>query len=418
MTLPRTAILLASWWKVHVEHAGGNLRSHLIGGLDISMDVLLLLLYRSDEACDSEESCGMRNRFRCLAPVTRLWVERQLSINELTTALEASQSWNGLLKGALRGICSATKSRTLPYHCNRMKENGNSFLAPVVGDPRLNVLRQLHMQSRIHQLLVQHEATVRGGIRYETIIWSRLEFVWIRPHVPLASLTPSTCLWVPVEEDYAGINDRHAVMHRSLAAAYLGRWDMIMDGRLFYALPCLRSAMCAQTSERFLAAVLVHHNATICRFPPLAYLACCGSRCYKPQCHRFHWPSPNASGQIMIAGKYPKEVAAAVVHASALSVPNVELSRRHVRFPPKGFFADQLSLGDSLILMLPAGPGAHKWLDATSRIRMVTGGKHGTLTWTLVDLNSSVVRNRTAKPPTQVVWFPAEDRAVPRQCRQ
>jgi hypothetical protein len=44
----------------------------------------------------------------------------------------------------------------------------------------------------------------------------------------------------------------------------------------------------AETSEKYLAAMLLHYNVSVCRFPPAAYLGCCTQRkllCYKPSCH-------------------------------------------------------------------------------------------------------------------------------------
>ena len=103
--------------------------------------------------------------------------------------------------------------------------------------------------------------------------------------LPSSWLDPG-CVWTPLGEDYAGLNDRHALVSRDAAPIYLGRWDALMDGRIFDILPCLRSrTVCAQSSERLLSVMIAHHNLTSCRFPPVAFLQCCGSEakgsCYK-----------------------------------------------------------------------------------------------------------------------------------------
>ena len=49
------------------------------------------------------------------------------------------------------------------------------------------------------------------------VVFSRLEFWWLRPHPPLRLLHPSV-VWLPSGEDYyGGVNDRHAVLNRSAA---------------------------------------------------------------------------------------------------------------------------------------------------------------------------------------------------------
>ena len=37
-----------------------------------------------------------------------------------------------------------------------------------------------------------------------------------------------------------GLNDRHAVLNRSQAEAYFGRWDALLDGRVMQIEPQLR----------------------------------------------------------------------------------------------------------------------------------------------------------------------------------
>jgi hypothetical protein len=96
-----------------------------------------------------------------------------------------------------------------PYACPYMKEKGNSFFAPVLGRADLNVLRQLYMQSRALHLLAQHELHARRGRPYEWVVWSRLEYHWLMPHLPLHRLArqPSTLhggkcsLWAPFGEE-------------------------------------------------------------------------------------------------------------------------------------------------------------------------------------------------------------------------
>ena len=124
--------------------------------------------------------------------------------------------------------------------CTGLKERGNSYLAPVFGNPALHVLHQLRAQSRLYRLLLQSEAArasrcastaarlraravsplqpktcphshPRAVHRYASVVWSRLDFFWLRPHPPLRLLS-SCALWVPLAEDSGVLNDRHAMM--------------------------------------------------------------------------------------------------------------------------------------------------------------------------------------------------------------
>ncbi len=187
------------------------------------------------------------------------------------------------------------------------------------------------MHYRLLTLLRAHEAGARGGRAYDHVVWSRLEYTWLRAHPPLHVLSAASrrselpCeLWVPLGEDYAGINDRHALMTRRAADAYFNRFGALLSGKLLEVLPCLP---CGQSSERYLAATLTHYNLSVCapyvvdiglrqrstlpphhpvmtwqvcRFPPTAFLSCCNNQtnqlwkkadlqsCYKTSCHLQH----------------------------------------------------------------------------------------------------------------------------------
>ena len=167
--------------------------------------------------------------------------------------------------------------------------------------------------------------------------------MWLIPHPSVHRLQPSSCVWVPIEEDYGGINDRHALLDRTGASAYLGRWNMLLSGKVLDIAPCMRERQCTQSSERLTAATIIYHNLTVCRFPSAAFLQCCRDAhrgvCYKTACHKWHWPlqkqavglTQNTSANISaISGKYPKEVRVwcACVVAAACSVTIVLPCRR------------------------------------------------------------------------------------------
>ena len=115
-----------------------------------------------------------------------------------------------------------------PYTCNGLR-GGNTIFAPVIGAASLHILHQLHDQAECLNLITTRERAT--GRRYDRVLWSRLEFIWLLPHPPLSVLDDG-CTWIPHGEDYAGINDRHALLTRDAANTYLGRYTIILDGRV------------------------------------------------------------------------------------------------------------------------------------------------------------------------------------------
>ena len=225
---------------------------------------------------------------------------------------------------------------------------------------------QLHGLDRVHQLLVAEEQ--RRGQLYVRVVVSRLDHVWLAAHPPLSLLT-ATCAWVPRAEDYGGLNDRHAVLSREHADAYLGRWQMISSGRIMKLHPKLKLGIAnGLTGERTLAAIMDALGIRVCRFAPVSFLACCAPaidvqqnsstgggivsrvprRCHNPRCTRLRVPltglpggtssgAPVAKrtsiGPLDVRGKYTGELRAAVLHALALRLPGSRWALRQQREP-------------------------------------------------------------------------------------
>ena len=377
------AVCLAGWHQTVVSEQGANLRRHLIEPLHA--DVLIALTYRASEGCTTVAACGLDSRYASLLEGAQLMLERMPTVSELLAHLEALPHWTSIVRAlngtrhwrgfqtvTIRGKIYMTRTprnmscvrhawregdelqahvlggRATPYICDGLKEWGNTMFAPVVGPSNYNTLWQLHGLSRVHALLRRAEA--RRGARYERVVVSRLDYIWLTPHPPLR-LLGRRCAWVPQAEDYGGLNDRHAVMNREHADTYLGRWAMIEDGRLMTLHPYLRRGVAsALTGERALAALLRSAAIPVCRFAPTSFLACCEEhaganlagkapkRCHNPQCHRVkvalaslpkqavaaitsgRW-AVDSAGRLEVRGKYSGEVRASVGAALALQLP-------------------------------------------------------------------------------------------------
>lgn len=85
--------------------------------------------------------------------------------------------------------------------------------------------------------------------RYERVVVTRGDFYWVQDHVPLSVLDPQA-VWVPSRFDVGGINDRHAVLNRSVAEIYLKVLSLVESAGFNAA------AHATWTSERAMAVVL------------------------------------------------------------------------------------------------------------------------------------------------------------------
>eukprot|EP00966_Prymnesium_polylepis_P030356 705790-Prymnesium_polylepis.1 len=166
--------------------------------------------------------------------------------------------------------------------------DGVVMFAPVIGNPNVSVMRELHDTERALRLVVRQEAA--RGWRYDRLVFSRLEFRWVAPHPPLSALD-ERLVWVPSGQNIKGVNDRHAVMPRHAADAYFNRWTLLTSPGLLTVMP--RAALQHMGPEEFLLRALEHNGGRgrirVGFFPAVAYLDCCRAgahaRCFNNECH-------------------------------------------------------------------------------------------------------------------------------------
>ena len=393
------ALLLAGWHQTTLPQHGDSVRAHVISPL--RADLLLYLTYRHNEGCGSIETCGLASRLAKL-PVTRMELEQMPTIGELLAELEqlphwprilrafnSSRHWRGFQRVVVDGKTYLDHSRprnvtcvrrpwhdgderrmhdlgmpASPYVCEGLKEWGNTIFAPVIGPSNFNTLWQIHAQQRVHRLLVSQER--RRHAPYSRVIVSRIDYTWVTDHPPL-HLMHASCAWIPEAEDYGGLNDRHAVLSRAHADAYLSRWELIRTGRLLELLPQLRSGggVSGLSGERALSALLHALDVPVCRFPPTSFLACCASstpdgevddgnlqkpqrgarasssprRCHNAKCTRIRVATTSllegstisSVGPLEVKGKYMGELRSAVLHGLALQLPGARWALAHTR---------------------------------------------------------------------------------------
>lgn len=259
--------------------------------------------------CSAGQSTrGGRNSTSCLLarlthllPITRWRLDSMLTHQQLLERVQTSPHWTNI---------SASFAGT---------RRGLTIWAPLLGNPRLSVLREQHDLSRVLDLVVEHERS--RGYRYERVVWSRLEYDWLAPHPPM-SVLPDRTIWVPPD---ASLSDRHAVMDRRMADAYFRRWELLLSAQLVDIIP--RETLLRGTSERLLQALLRHRGIRIRTFPSTMVINCClpSGRCWMPwSC----WTGHNVLTKAHVGGptivrtvraKYADELNLAVAHAAVLA---------------------------------------------------------------------------------------------------
>ena len=149
-------------------------------------------------------------------------VERQLSAAELLSLLQNS----GFGAAYARQVSGAGAGRLRPTD-DDPRLWLPTMLAPALGNPSGNTLREFHYQSRCMAMIEVEEGRRRA--EYARILFTRLEMLWLHPHPPL-SLLDASLVWVPAGEDNGGVNDRHWLSGRKTASVLMRRWDSLLDG--------------------------------------------------------------------------------------------------------------------------------------------------------------------------------------------
>ncbi|CAK9005266.1 unnamed protein product [Durusdinium trenchii] len=139
----------------------------------------------------------------------------RLEKENVTAALYSSKS--PFLAEALkiRGNWLGCLDRELPESRGRDMRRKGSGLCLIYGQKQC--------------MLMIEDWEAKRGRPYERIIFSRPDFHWIAPHIPLSYLSTEH-IWVMDGEDNGGLNDRHWIFPRHLMRVVLGAWDHIVDG--------------------------------------------------------------------------------------------------------------------------------------------------------------------------------------------
>ena len=207
--------------------------------------------------------------------------------------------------------------------------------SPLLGDPSLSVLRELHDYQRCLQLVEQVE--VQRHEQYERVVWSRLEYRWFAAHPPL-HLLPSSYIWAPnMVYGPFGVDDNHAVLSRAAADVYLGRWASLFSPDLIERFGL--STLASSVTEQFLDQTLDLAGLEVRPFAPTMATACCtlSNRCFLKECYMAPLYGVRGAPRGVLGGTYARlgnlstvygkrgeELRQAAIHAGLLRCPGAQ----------------------------------------------------------------------------------------------
>ncbi|KAL3899346.1 MAG: hypothetical protein SGPRY_012656 [Prymnesium sp.] len=314
LSLASNAVCLVSSEQTSVVNKGGNIAANLFTPLE-KPDVFLSLLKKQGKMGVLHRKHSPETFSRVLGIPIKEVVVTEYSPGKLAYEMEKLSYWYWLMQRVGGKNCKvrdypASTDLGTTYDCPGLWM-GNSFLAPVVGDT--GALFELKQQLGCWNALTKQEQ-VQGRL-YDRIIYSRLDFYWLAPHVALKLLRLELApVWIPQGEDYGGVNDRHAVLSRYAASIYLRRFELIQNGTIVQMLTEQPShKLEGWNSETFLDKTLAFFQLSVQRYAPVQFLACCekkNSYCFNPNCKEC-WLHGKK-----LRGKYELEMQAAVQHVA------------------------------------------------------------------------------------------------------
>eukprot|EP00930_Biecheleria_cincta_P099484 TRINITY_DN91108_c0_g1_i1.p1 TRINITY_DN91108_c0_g1~~TRINITY_DN91108_c0_g1_i1.p1 ORF type:complete len:531 (-),score=71.58 TRINITY_DN91108_c0_g1_i1:110-1672(-) len=155
-------------------------------------------------------------------------------------------SEKAVMSAAFPSLVGFTWVRDLPKAGieERLSRSGSlDFYRALGGDALQPVNRPGGILQQLRKLeialgMVQKYEELMSRRRFEWVVYSRTDMLWVAPHPPLA-LLDSNAMWFQetwftrhVAEEYAGLQDWHATIPRRLVKAHLARWSLILSGKV------------------------------------------------------------------------------------------------------------------------------------------------------------------------------------------
>ena len=153
------AVAFAGWLNVHIPLGGREAQRHLVKPL--KADVFIAGTYLPGDCPPIQEQTPHRGeclveRLYGLRPLTSVEMKPMLTRAKLEVLARAAPAFDEVARG-------------FKVH---ETYDGVMMFAPVLGNPNVSVLRELHDTERCLRLITRHEAS--RGWRYSRLIFSRL----------------------------------------------------------------------------------------------------------------------------------------------------------------------------------------------------------------------------------------------------
>ena len=246
------AAAFCGYLNLAIPEAGATARRYLIQPL--RADVLVAGSHKASDCGGGPDYSCLWSRLAGLGPLAARSLSRKLTDDEIREAVQLMPHY-ATVAGAFR------MSHT--FH-------GITNWTPLLGSPKAHMIHQIRDYALLLELIRTAERA--RGAAYERVVFSRLEFVWLAPHPPLALLPPSL-LWVPFGSPR--MNDRHVVMNRSHADVWMGRWALFGSAALLRKLPL--QSLAHDGPEELVENLLVTRGISVGEFPGTSYLPCCAA---------------------------------------------------------------------------------------------------------------------------------------------
>ena len=269
------AVCYTGWLNVTIPERGAGAKTHLIDVL--KADVFLAATYLPGDCPDGGGGC-LLDLVSGLQPLTSLELKPMLTREQLRRMVSVAPHWHNI------------STRYRKHH-----PKGLSLWSPVLGNPGLSVLRELHDYSRVFELLRSHER--QRTVLYERVVFARLEMRWFAPHPPLALMDASK-VWLPFYTG-RGLNDRQAVLNRSVAGIYFRRFELMLSPESSRLQPDW--VLLQGHPEDLLESTMRAHELPLRFYPQTAALACCRpgfSKCFTYNCIDVTLPSASAHNHV------------------------------------------------------------------------------------------------------------------------
>ena len=164
----------------------------------------------------------------------------------------------------------ALNDTSTQFHYFVKKMHGNWFGIYSRGGNRGGSTPLQYYDFQVCGEMIRHFEYVNRPFKFDHVVLTRSDIFWLQPHPPIAA---ADCAFVPVGNDFGGVNDRHiALGRRNDADALFELFGSIIHTTKPASL-CMRPNHIAN-SEVMLGCILRTNGTTVCRSEVAVFTSC------------------------------------------------------------------------------------------------------------------------------------------------